>query len=410
MSKDQQVTQFMDLVKEKAKYASDPILLPSSRLKKRFKKYQKNKDDKYGVGLYYGLLFEYYVTSFLIQAANELQSVRWFVPARVKGKYLKPRQRRNRLTYNRHGEIILYYGSVPAAEFDGILRIRKKTIIVEIKCNVYGGIKTVQKLMSRLDMFKAAYKRDTYLLLILPAESTLFKGQKILAYHPKIHILELPLFQEFKSKFENKQLSVKKMMWKQFSSKLKPPHDVFPQKIRFKQYQSQFLKSFNHFLMKKSSCKEFFEKNKENIDLIGKIPIGKIAPDCDIKSFDSPIQRIKQNLSSGVDCVLFMKFREPFVVPEVISCINEMGKGLLPQYRRMTFLPEHNSFSKGRLKVTKGTLAFKLANQVRFAENVRILNTDDIVKLISAGNQMTDYWTQHSYLREIQKGLEGENH
>ncbi len=406
LTKDQQITQLMDLVKEKAEIVSDPILLPSLRLEKFFKKYQRNKEDKYSAGLYSGLLFEYYATSLLLQAIQELQSVKWFIPARIHRKRYRQRPRKNRLTYSHQGEIVLQYGNVPAAEFDGILRIGKKTTIVEIKCNVYGGIKTVQKFMSRLDMFKAAYKGNIHLLLILPIERFPFEGEEVLNHHPKIHILELPHFQKFRSKFENKQLSIDKKKFKQFAAKLKSPHEVFPQKIKFRHYQDQLLKAFNQFSQEKSSCQEFFENNKAKIDLIGKIPNGKISPDCDIESFDSPMQRIKQYLSSGVDCVLFMKFREPFVVPEVVSCVNEMRKGFLRQYRRMTFLPQYNSFSDGKLKVTKGTLAYRMANQVKLIPNVRILNIDDLQKLISAGNRLTDYWTQHSYLRKIQKELE----
>ncbi len=405
LSKDQQIEQFMELVREKAESVSDPILSPSSRLKKFYHRYRTNKEDKYGTGLYYGLLLEYFATSLLIQIAHEFSAVKWFIPTRIPGKRLKQKQRKNRLTYNHLGEIILHYGNVPAAEFDGILRIGKKTTIVETKCNVYGGIKTIQKFMSRLDMFKAAYKGNIHLLLILPVEGTPFEGQEILTHHPKIHILELPDFQKFRSKFESTKLSVDKKMLRKYDSKIKSPQEVFPQRIKFRQYQDQLLKAFNQFFQEKSSCQEFFEKNKEKIDLIGKIPIGKIAPDCNIKAIDSPLQRITQYLSSGADCVLFMKFREPLVVPEIISCVNEMKKGFRQQYRGMTFLPEHNSFSEGRLKVTKGTLAYRLANQVRSSKKAQILNFDNIEELISAGRRLTDYWTQHSFLRQIQEKL-----
>ena len=409
LTKDLQIDQLAKLVKKRAATTSDPVIPPSSRLKRLYNKYQNNKEDKFGMGLYFGQLFEYFVTSLLIQATCDFQPVRWFIPARVTSRYLKPKQRRNRLAYNRFGEIILHFGSVPAAEFDGIMRLGRKILIVESKCNVYGGMKTIQKFMSRLDMFKAAYKRNIHLLLILPTEGTPFEGQEILHHHPKIRVLELPNFQRFRSNYEENKLSVNKKVFNKCKTKLKSPHQVFPQKIKFRQYQDQLLKAFNQVLQKKSSIQEFFEAHKEKIDLIGKIPIGKIAPDCDIEPFDSPLQRIAQYLNSKVECVLFMKFREPFVVPEVISCINEMQKGQLPQYRRMTFIQLHNKFSEGRKKVTKGTLSYRQANQVRSAPNVRTLNGDNIKELILAGNQLTEYWTQNSYLMQIQRELDQDN-
>lgn len=173
----------------------------------------------------------------MFQATHSNPYVKWFVPARKHFTLLKATKRKDRLAYNADGEIILHDGYAPSAEFDGILRLKKKQIIlIEMKYTLSGGREVVQKILSRFPLFKAAYRRDSILLLLIPVElrsKYSYKFVKSIKTHPRVYVIEVQNFTRFREMFESKTFPTSQKKLSQFSSKIKAPHEVFPRSINF---------------------------------------------------------------------------------------------------------------------------------------------------------------------------------
>ena len=157
------------------------------------------------------------------------------------------------------------------------------------------------------------------------------------------------------------------------------------------------MKAFTEFFKQEITGQEFFEKNHKSINLVGRIPLGKVSPSCDLRSSDSPMKLFNDLLSSKVPCVFCIKFRKPNVYPEIISCEKEY-KGRIPHYRRSTYDYETGQFPYGRLNVTKRTVTYRLANQIIKKSKTRKLKLKEINTLIKAAQQLTEYWTENSDL------------
>lgn len=397
MSSKKQIGQFIERVKEKATSENKFALPQPPRLKKYYDWYLSDKNNLFAEGAYRGTLFEYYVTPLLILAAHELSFVKWFVPSLTPAKHLKPRQRKNRISYNHQGQIIIQDGSFPTAEFDGIIRIGKKIVIIEIKYYLPKDKKSIQKILSRLDFFNSAYKKEPHLLLIVAEESTPFSEEDSFTSHERVHVLNIPNYKEYRSKFESGKITVTKKKLEKFKSKLRLPHEVLPHKINFSKHRRQLMKAFNEYFKQEITGQEFFEENQQSINLVGRIPLGKVSPSCDLRSSDSPMKLFSDLLSSKVPCVFCIKFREPNVYPEIISCKKEY-KGRIPHYRRSTYDYETGQFPYGKLNVTKRTVTYRLANQIIKKSKTRNLELKEINALIEAAQQLTEYWTENSDL------------
>lgn len=394
MSSKKQIEQFMKRVKEKSTLENKLVLSQPPRLRKYYKRHQSNKDDPYAEGAYRGTLFEYFVTPLLILATHELSFVIWFVPSRPQARHLKVKQRKDRLSYDSQGQIIIQDGNSPAAEFDGIIRIGKKIFLIEIKYNYPKREKSIQKLISRLDFFNSAFKKQPHLLLIVAEKNQPFSEQENSNSHEKIHILHLPNFKEFRTKFEKGRVLITKKKLKKYESKLRFPHEVFPKSINFSSHRRRLIKAFHRFFKNEITIQEFFEKNYRSINLVGRIALGKISLSCDLGPIDSKEKTFSHLLASDISCIFCIKFRKPTVYPEIISCKKE-NKGRIPNYRRSTYDFNTGRFSHGKVNVTEGTLTYRLANQAARNSKTCILELKEMNAFIQATQLMTEYWSKN---------------
>lgn len=371
---------------------------PDRRLKIAYSKYCNDPNNRASRGNYLGYLFELYVTPLLIKSASDLDSVKWIIPIGQKTKPLSMKKRKNRLSYTTKGELVIFDSNVPAADFDGIIKLGSKIIIIEQKYNISGkNAKTaIKRILTRRNLFSAAYDKDPDILLTVPSNINSFDNRDQYEAHPKISILEIDHFHQFQQMFENNTFPSSQLTIKKVSSKIREPHLVFSKILDFSSPRNQLRNAFLSYLNNKCSSNEFFLQNKKHAYLVNKFVFGKIDSNIKFKNlFDDPYNVWKKYQKKRIPLILFVKFREPRVYPEVIAYKYE-GKTRIKRMRRSHYSFHDQIFSLGKLNARENTLSSFLTKKASTNPKTQIIKLKQLRKIIESCQELTKYWIENS--------------
>ncbi len=376
------LSKFGQLMKENSKNREMITINPNRRLLSTYKKYNQDRKNAHSKGNYLGNLFEQFITPLLIKTAYELDSVKWIVPAGQYIKTLDHSKRKNLLSYSKEGELVIFDSDVKAADFDGILKIGRQIILIEQKYNLHGGNIMIKRVLSRMKLFHAAYGNNPHILFIIPSDIKNFSFRDRYEAHPQISILEIDYFQKYRKMFEKKKFPNDRISLSEFSSKVREPHVVFPKLIKFANQRKKLKVEFNQKLKRNSSAKEFFHRNKDRIDLVSRFALGQIDPECSLNGkINDPYNTWKDYHEQKIPRVLFIKFREPQVYPEIVAYKKE-GRGRIKRLKRSRYSYTSQEFSIGKRDVAERTLTYSLTKKVATTKKKRLINSRQLKNII----------------------------
>ena len=189
-------------------------------------------------------------------------------------------------------------------------------------------------MVTRWKKFRAAFADHAKLIFIVPTLLECEDLKRELTLYPGLHFLCVDNFELFLSIFEKNTPKKPITSWKGLTRKVRDPSKAFPKRFNFKRDREKLQEKFWKVIEQETPETQFLTENIANIELVGRIPIGRLSQDCDVSTVDLKGKRtIISFLQNDTPCVLSVKFSEPDVFPEIIFCTKKKGKGRMQPMR-----------------------------------------------------------------------------
>ncbi len=308
------------------------------RLKTYRVHYDADPTDAYKIGNYKGIVFENYATNLVVRAAQAVKGVGWVIPllepvrGAKKGKKAKKvkKPEKNSIDYDHDGSIVLFREGRPYAEFDALLSIGDRIILVEMKTNRLLTDDILEKLENRAGKLSAAYGVQVQILVLQPHENTSKCFEEKANSCDGFTLLGLNNFLPF---WETLDAKTFKPIYLGTLTKCALPSDKFPQQI---DYLTHSVAIYKGFLSVDLSPQDFWVNNEISTKIVNKIPVGVLDPSIDLSQYGRDKQStITKSLVGGVTCVLYLRFSRHEVVPEIVVC--KPSKGNHPRFKEFRF-------------------------------------------------------------------------